>query len=168
MLLKGPILYMTHHQANGCRLVLILKKYSEFYFYFLQLLCPWWCFIFSARRVISWHSNKKKVSTLALTNLLNRHSKLLEHLALWSKVQCVYMPCVAHLHSSEDESTETLDSHAEDYPPCLLLLIDLILWASGGCTSDLVTKECKLHLAQADDALDELRCQLQMLSTLWD
>jgi len=37
-----------------------------------------------------------------------------------------------------------------------------------GCIASLPMKERKLHLAQADDALDELRCQLRMSSTLRD
>lgn len=79
------------------------------------------------------------------------------------------MPCSSRLRQAEDQSAALpSDSQAEDYPLYLPSSVDPSLWTGGGCAPGLLAKERKLRLAQADDALDELRRQLRMSSTLRD
>lgn len=73
-------------------------------------------------------------------------------------------------HSTESNNLDT-PLHNPERPETIPLLfpssISSLLWTTG-CTPDLVEKERRLRLAQADDALHELRRQLRISATLRD
>jgi hypothetical protein len=98
--------------------------------------------------------------------LLEKRNALRCRIIKWREVQMVYMPgaeqIIARVKSTA--STEQLD-HAELEN---LLLPSSISHANSmlGCILGLADKECRLRLAQADDALNELRRQLRVTSSI--
>ena len=137
--------------------------------------------IFYCRRVLIWHSSRKKTTTLAAADLQEKRNSLRHCIESWQGIQKVYMPCVerlceARVHSSHTtSSTPTVPSSVasssllrpENTPLYLPSSIPRSLWTSG-CSRGLVEKERRLRLAQVDDGLDELRRQLRISATLID
>lgn len=81
----------------------------------------------------------------------------------------VYMPCVASLVSSISADGDTSESHAEDIPLFLPSSLPAILShdiRTTGLTPGLMDTEKRLRLAQADDALAEVRDQRRTLTGL--
>jgi hypothetical protein len=133
------------------------------------------------RRVLVWHSSRKKTTTLAAADLQEKRNSLRHRIESWQDIQKVYMPCVERLREARAHSPHTVSStpsgpssmasssplRPENVPLYLPSSIPRSLWTSG-CSPGLVEKERRLRLAQADDGLDELRRQLRISATLID
>ncbi|KAH8111809.1 hypothetical protein DFH11DRAFT_1546400 [Phellopilus nigrolimitatus] len=96
---------------------------------------------------------------------------LCRKIALWKAIQQVYMPCVAITPRTPD-GTDNSDATA---PSVTAVDIRLSLPSSltpaerdVECLSELGEKERRLHMAQADDALESLRKHLRVAATLFD
>lgn len=135
------------------------------------------------RRILIWHTSKKKrTTTLAAADLQEKRNSLRHRIDSWREVQRVYMPCIDQLleappqnvtsHSLSSTpvslpSSSSTSTHPEKIPLYLPSSIPSSLWGVG-CSSSLVDKERRLRLAQADDGLNELRRQLRISATLID
>ena len=98
--------------------------------------------------------------------LLEKRNALRCRIIKWREVQMVYMPGAEQIiaRAKSTASTEQLD-HAE----LENLLLPLSISRANsmlGCILGLTDKECRLRLAQADDALNELRRQLCITSSI--
>jgi hypothetical protein len=98
---------------------------------------------------------KKKLSTQEASNLLDKRNALRRHIEKWQEVQSLYMPGAVQPSSSSGffERPETIPLQLPSGLPaaCRLML-------PGG----LVQKELRMRIAQADDALAELRKMLRV------
>jgi hypothetical protein len=132
----------------------------------------------------------KKITTLGTAELQDKRHKLRRRIEAWRDIQRIYMPCVeqlrnaspaAHATSSRsppasqtatdatdlDASYITVTEQPETTPLFLPSSVPLSLRTTG-CIPELAEKERRLRLAQADDALHELRRQLRISATLRD
>lgn len=103
-----------------------------------------------------------KSSTLQLVAVNEQRAVLHRQIRKWQLVQTFYLPAVSELPASElTEDGEVV--HAED----------ILLYLPSGCPStmtipqDLVAMEKRLRIAQAEDALTELRRLLRISCGLW-
>ena len=141
------------------------------------------------RRVIVWQSSKK-ITTLGAAELQDKRHKLRRRIEAWREIQRIYMPCVEQLrnappatyspsaHSTSsgpppasqmatDHNTSYITEQPETKPLFLPSSVPVSLRTTG-CIPNLAEKEQRLRLAQADDALHELRRQLRISATLRD
>ena len=129
----------------------------------------------------------KKVTTLGAAEIQEKRHSLRRRIEAWTEIQRVYMPCVdqlrsaASVHASNPSldfsastsapSTESDNISMSSNPELIRLLfpseVPSSTW-SAGITSGIIDKERRLRLAQADDALNELRRQLRISATLLD
>jgi hypothetical protein len=142
------------------------------------------------RRVIVWQLSKK-ITTLGAAELQDKRHKLRCRSEAWREIQQIYMPCVEQLRNASPASAHAMSSGS---PPASQTATDatdpnalyitvmeqpettpLFLPSSVpvslrtiGCIPELAEKERRLCLAQADDALHELRRQLRISATLRD
>jgi hypothetical protein len=132
--------------------------------------------------VLIWQASKK-VTTLGAAEIQEKCHSIRRRIEAWSEIQWIYMPCVDQLRSvasvrasnpssldiTTSASTELNNIDVLPEHICLLFPseVPLSIWSTG-ITSGIVDKECRLRLAQADDALYELRCQLRISATLLD
>jgi len=102
-----------------------------------------------------------------LADLESKRTVLRNRIQRWRTVQLIYMPCVGGLlpsliagtSESPIEPAESLPLHLPSaLPPRLRQSPEL---------SNIVEKECRLRVAQADDALAEIRRQRRIISGLW-
>jgi len=119
---------------------------------------------------------KAKPAHAEQTDLHEKHIALLRQIQAWHKVQMVYMPCVSSLLSSSlnpglDEirtdasSMERVENITLFLPSSLPTTLPPALHTIG-ISPDLLEKEIKLRIAQADDALAELRLQHRIVTGL--
>jgi hypothetical protein len=119
---------------------------------------------------------KAKPARAEQTDLHEKCIALLRRIQAWREVQMVYMPCVASLLSSSpnpglDEirtdasSTERVENITLFLPSSLPTTLPPALRAIG-ISPDLLEKEIKLRIAQADDALAELHRQRRIVTGL--
>ncbi|KIM80240.1 hypothetical protein PILCRDRAFT_9784 [Piloderma croceum F 1598] len=99
---------------------------------------------------------KKKTTTLHAVELLEKRNSLRRRIETWREVQVHYMPGVAQARASLPTITP---EKPETMPLCLPSIMPSLLWATG-CLPGI--------LAQADDALAELRRQLRIAATICD
>ena len=103
-----------------------------------------------------------KLSTLQFTEINEQRAVLHRQIRKWQLVQTFYLPAVSAWQAGEfTEDGEVV--HAEETP----------LYLPLGCPStitipkDLVAMEIRMRIAQAEDALTELRRLLRISSSLW-
>lgn len=109
---------------------------------------------------VSQHSGH--LSRAQQTDLNERRIALQRRIRVWRQIQMVYMPCVATLLSDTDEldAAAVSSRHAENVPMFLPSRLPSTLHPqlrATGISPGLLDKEIKLRVAQADDALAELR-----------
>jgi hypothetical protein len=133
------------------------------------------------RRVIAWQSSKK-ITTLGAAELQDKRHKLRRRIEAWREIQRIYMPCVeqlrnappatdspsAHVTSSGPPPASQMATEQPETTPLFLPSSVTVSLRTIGCIPDLAEKERRLRLAQADDALHELRRQLRISATLRD
>lgn len=121
------------------------------------------------------NARQKKKKT---TRVLDRDEKevtLRRKIVLWQNVQRVYMPCVVSLLPPVPPSLVEDDLDDDELPTVSATDISLFL-PSGippamrqmACMPDLVKKETRLRIAQACDALTNLRRHLRIGATVFD
>jgi hypothetical protein len=110
---------------------------------------------------------KSKVSDLQETDIIDKRQALRRRIERWQDIQKIYMPAVsdlrAHLHPS---SSSDRFSRPELIP--LYLPSALSPTSHSTLNADFFEKEVRLRVAQADDALAELRKLLRITMGLWD
>lgn len=102
-----------------------------------------------------------------LADLEGKRTSLRSRIQWWRQAQLVYMPCVAALIAptlSDDESNPK--EPAESMPLYLLSSLPQQLRQLPELAT-MLEKECRLRMAQADDALAEIRRQRRIISGLW-
>jgi hypothetical protein len=117
---------------------------------------------------------KGELSCTQLRDLHEKRIALYRRLQGWREAQMVYMPCVASLLVSaatdSDSSGSPLPSERVKnislWLPSSLPMSMPIQLRSTGLSPGLIEKETRLHLAQADDALAEIRRQHRIVTGL--
>jgi hypothetical protein len=106
-----------------------------------------------------------------LADLEEKRTSLRNRILRWRQAQLAYMPCVASLVV---QSIMALPDAAESLPVEPAELMPLYLPSSLPQhlrqlpkLTTVLKKECQLRIAQADDALAEIRHQRQIISGLW-
>jgi hypothetical protein len=112
------------------------------------------------RRVLSSSLSQidGKTTTIQAADIQEKRNMLRRRIESWQQIQAVYMPAVV------------LDGCGMDQPERLPLQLPssiLSLSWSSSCDIGLVDKERRIRLAQAEDALAELRRHLRISSGLW-
>lgn len=126
--------------------------------------------------MLIWQASKK-VTTLGAAELQEKRHALRRRIDIWRDIQKVYMPCIDQVRATRSTSTSdapsvpstssTTSEAPETTPLYLPSSIPEPFWSTG-CILNIVHKERRLRLAQADDALNELRRQLRISATLVD
>ncbi|KAG2135246.1 hypothetical protein DEU56DRAFT_981136 [Suillus clintonianus] len=104
---------------------------------------------FEAGKIGQHPTNAQQVTLLQRINSLRRR------IDTWSRVQLLYMPCVSRLRSSDDIATEQ-KVHK------IILFLPSAIPSSLPCEERLLNYEWELREAQANDALNDIRCVLNM------
>lgn len=103
-----------------------------------------------------------------LTEISEARIALHRHIHAWREAQMVYMPCVASLLVTTEGDGEPTD-HAKNIslwlPSSLPTSLPSVLRTTG-LSPGLLEKEAQLWLAQADDALAEIRRQRRIVTGL--
>jgi len=125
---------------------------DDHFYIFRQKLCA----LFAQMRMTILHK----------AELLEKCNVLRCRIIKWREVQTVYMPGAEQIiaRAKSTTSTEQLDhaEHKKLYLPSSISPANSMLC----CIPGLADKECRLCLAQADDALNELRLQLRVTSSI--
>jgi hypothetical protein len=106
---------------------------------------------------------KPKLSTDQLAAVSERQATLFRRIIKWQHIQSFYMPATSTLRAGNDPDTG-------DTPQAE----DILLFLPSGCQQaisvpeSLADIEKRLRIAQAEDALVELRRLLRISSGLWD
>ena len=104
-------------------------------------------------------------TTSRKVDLLQRRSRLRHQINNWRDVQQVYMPCVSQLMDITPPASSSSLDRAETESLFLPSAIPACLRESG-CIPGLAQKELRLRLAQADSALNHVRRNLRVSSTV--
>lgn len=123
---------------------------------------------------------KGNQSSKQLADLEETRALLRNRIRQWRQVQLVYTPCVAPLVAESLAASPIVESFAtspdvdDALPTEPAELIPLYLPSSLPEhlrqlpeLASLLEKECRLRIAQADDALAEIRHQCRIISKLW-
>ena len=112
-------------------------------------------------------SYKTKPTTLQKIDLQQKRNVLQHRIAAWQLVQAIYMPSTI---TSSENDTDSGDSTNDT--PCVPEKISLRLPSavphSQRLNNSLPDKERRLRLAQAEDALNELKRLLRVTMGLWN
>jgi hypothetical protein len=106
-----------------------------------------------------------------LADLEEKCTSLRNRILWWHQAQLAYIPCVASLVvqslTALPDAAESLPVEpAESMPLYLPLSLPQHLRQLPELTA-VLEKECQLRIAQADDALAEIRHQCRIISGLW-
>lgn len=120
--------------------------------------------LFFHRRRLATLFREEGTTTTRKAELFGQRHSLRHQIASWREIQSVYMPGVAPLleRQSMDSTTPILPEVEVLYLPSS---IDLNIRQSC-CVSGLPEIECRIRLGQADDALNEVRRQLRITSSI--
>lgn len=100
---------------------------------------------------------------LQQTTVQRRETALLKKIEAWSKVQLLYMPCVAAIRA-RDTAKATKDGADDEAAYQIPLYLPSSLPSGTRCEKQLQEYEWRLRYAQANDALDSLRYHLRLES----
>jgi hypothetical protein len=107
---------------------------------------------------------KGKRTTLDINEVQERRNILYRRIESWRQIQSVYMPAAVELLAADPQATSSSAEHPESMPLLLPSQIPATHWPTG----TLAGMERRLRIAQADDALCELRRLLRITMGLWD
>jgi hypothetical protein len=101
-----------------------------------------------------------------------RRATLCDRIETWRSVQTLYMPGVTQLRQINSTRTDAMPTeHDTEMPESIPLWLPSSL-PSGlrdtGCVDGLIEKECRLRLAEANDALVALRRQLRITTGVFN
>lgn len=122
------------------------------------------CLVVSTRRVLRWHLSRPKQTIVQAAELQDKRNALQRRIETWRDIQDIYMPGARTRHS-------TTSTPADTQPETTNLMLPSGMTESlrgVGLVHGLVEKEGRLRVAQADDALRELRRQLRVSAQLVD
>lgn len=108
-------------------------------------------------------TSKKKPGTVAAAIIEEKRTALSRKIGRWRILQAAYMPLVAMEQQDIQVSADTPEQTALNMPSSLTSVQRDALPA----THDLLRKEFRLRLAQADDALDALRRVLSLRNAVY-
>jgi hypothetical protein len=108
---------------------------------------------------------KGRKTAKQLGDIEEKRNSLLNRIQRWRQVQLVYMPCVGALLASMLTTTDYHPEPAESTPLHLPSSLPPDLHSPAMLV--MIEKECRLRVAQADDALAEIRRQRRIISSLW-
>ncbi|KDQ53095.1 hypothetical protein JAAARDRAFT_49877 [Jaapia argillacea MUCL 33604] len=125
------------------------------------------------QRLICLHvqSLKGKPTTKQQADLQGKRNALAHCIKTWQSVQVVYMPCVAAQLIETTPTVDDANNVSEGPNPKSIITENMLLWMPSSLTSplcatlnpDVVTKELRLCLGQAEDSLEEVCCQCTLL-----
>jgi hypothetical protein len=123
--------------------------------------------MYSSRRILSILAKKKKHSKDEQLLLLDKRNVLRRRIERWQDVQAIYMPAVSELRARDSAKSKAPDHFSQ--PEATELYLPSFIPASSRTTlsGGLVDKEKRMRVAQADDALAELRKLLRVTMGLW-
>jgi hypothetical protein len=113
-----------------------------------------------------------RLSSLQQRELYEKRTTLHRRIQNWREIQMAYMPCVAtlsHLPAIDVDNAHTSSEKAENIPLWLPSSLPASLPSQlhiTGISQGLADKEKRLRIAQADDALAEIRRQRRILTGL--
>jgi hypothetical protein len=86
----------------------------------------------------------------------------------WQEVQDIYMPAIIQLRNISSAASSSMDQITQ--PECIPLYLpsDIPASARSSLAGNLVDKETRMRVAQADDALTDLKRMLRITMGLWD
>lgn len=99
---------------------------------------------------------------LRKTELLEQRHSLCLRITNWREIQAIYMPGVTHIFGAAPNDKSP---HAESELLNLPLSVDAALRVAF-CIPGLPKMECRIRLGQADDALNKVRRQLRITSSV--
>jgi hypothetical protein len=107
-----------------------------------------------------------------LADLESKRTGLYNQIQRWRGVQLIYMPCIGglllpSLTATTAESPESVSKEPAEYLPLHLPSSLPQHLRQSPELSNVMEKECRLRVAQADDALAEIRHQRRIISGLW-
>jgi hypothetical protein len=101
-----------------------------------------------------------------------RRVSLFDRIETWRSIQLLYMPVISQLRQINSTRTDALPTDQDSEKPESLQLWLPSSVPSGlreaGCVDGLLDKECRLRLAEADDALIALRRQLRITTGVFN
>ena len=113
---------------------------------------------------------KKSTTQKQLADLEEKCRILLQHINRWREAQLAYMPAVASLVAKAAaellSAVESGTLAVENIPLFLPSSLSLDFCNNSGLTG-LLVQEVRLRIAQADDALANIRHHLRIISGLW-
>jgi hypothetical protein len=136
---------------------------------------------------LAWQLGQKKTTILVASELQEKRNSLRRRIDMWQEIQSTYMPGVrqartAAAAAAADNNNNSSNNNNDIRPDpavastseqpeatCLFLPSQMPprLWTTG-CVSGLVDRERRLRVAQADDALSELKQQLRISANIRD
>lgn len=112
--------------------------------------------------------SRPKQTTLQAAELQDKRNSLRRRIDAWREVQDIYMPGA---RTVREASTSTSSTTSPQHPEMIKLVLPSAMTESArglGCVDGLRAKEGRLRVAQADDALRELRRQLRVSARILD
>jgi len=114
---------------------------------------------------------KGKQTSKQLADLQTKRNLLRGRIQRWREVQLVYTPCVAALlvasiSAGPVDDADIAAEHAESLPLHLPSSLPHTSWQSADMLT-IMDKEQHLRIAQADDALAEIRCHHRIVTGLY-
>jgi hypothetical protein len=101
-----------------------------------------------------------------------RHATLCDRIESWRSIQPLYMPGIIQLCQTNPTRMNTMPTNQDaEKPEAIKLWLPSSLpvgLCRTGYVSDLAEKECRLRLAESNDALVALRCQLRITSSVFN
>ncbi|KAH8103711.1 hypothetical protein DFH11DRAFT_1768670 [Phellopilus nigrolimitatus] len=127
-------------------------------------------------KALSEGARKKSKDNSRTLAVENKDSTLRRKIVMWQNIQRMYMPGIAPVQLPVRSTTDAPDDISESVPPSVSAIdIPLNLPSSLSadirhlvCVPNLVEKELRLRIAQADDALNSLRKHLRIGATVFD
>ena len=111
--------------------------------------------------------SKRKFTTVEETELQEKRNALRRRIDSWLEIRKIY---ISEISATSDEDARP-DTQRKDRPESIPLGLPSALsppLRSSTCLFGIADIERRIRLAQADDALSELRRQLRITMTLWD
>ena len=121
------------------------------------------------RRRLRAELKEKKTTITRKADLIEKWNSLHHRIKAWWDIQHVYMPGVQQYHTSLASTAQNDNDMTPYHPECESLHLLSSLPANvcqSICLHDLPEMEQRLQLGQAEDALNEVRQQLRVASSI--
>jgi hypothetical protein len=108
------------------------------------------------------------MSDSSSSDLHDKQQVLRHRITRWQEVQDIYMPAVIQLRLATSSTSPAPDQHAHPERIALFLPSGAPVSTRLSLPGGLVDKEKRMRIAQADDALTDLKRMLRITMGLWD